>query len=694
MIQEYCDAAAGGVPCVEEEIEEAWDPSAYADCTPADQASLAVFATEIFEANCLGCHGVGNAQIDDILDLQGLVDAQLVLPQNPAESKIFKRMNEGTMPPEYSTGPTPSEDDVSKVEQWISCLEPEEAEVVIGLEQFYDLLAIDIMEVKASSRKFIRYISLVHLYNGGATPQQLQTYREGVVKLMNSLTWSDQIQTIAYADPQELVLRLDIRDFEWDSFPLAVPGLEGTNVWTQVANAYPYPTSLEDSSDLEILVIETETPVPVVYGDWFVATASVPPLYHDVLGLPGTLQELEVMLGVNVEDNIALTLTGSSLVARAGMIDSQVSSNNRVVERHFIDTSSDDPGKLVDYEGAFWLSYDFASNSGKQNIVAHPLDFEEDGGEVVFNLPNGLQGYFISDAVGTRLDTAPVAIVADPNGGEQGETIVNGRSCMKCHFAGLNEAEDIIHDLASQGSLYPSAIAGQIQSLFNPSNFSNWFSDDQTTFKEALEEAAVSMVEQDVEEQIWVTGERHLETLSATDVSAHLYMSWEELVSNPGAVRLKSVPELSVLLKTEQGGVLSRSTFNETYNDFLCFLDQGDPINPETGDAGCAIVRVCNGLSFSGDTTIVVNGVELQAPLPGSCSPCRALPVGGTTASIAILENGVQVFSSVVPASDDLFEFTDDDEFIVVIDGTPGNPVIVRQEMIGSSTCEDVQDVL
>ena len=60
--------------------------------------------------------------------------------------------------------------------------------------------------------------------------------------------------------------------------------------------------------------------------------------------------------------------------------------NNRMVERH------------RSIHGAYWKSYDFAGSVGAQNIFNHPLDFTHDGGEVIFNLPNGLQGYYLVNA--------------------------------------------------------------------------------------------------------------------------------------------------------------------------------------------------------------------------------------------------------------------------------------------------------
>ena len=123
-------------------------------------------------------------------------------------------------------------------------------------------------------------------------------------------------------------------------------------------------------------------------------------LYHDILDLPETDRELETLLGVNAVENIRNA--AGHRVWRAGFSDSGVSNNNRVVERH------------ISRYGAYWKSYDFAGSVGTQNIFTHPLSFTHDGGEIVFNLPNGLQAYYLADAGGRRLDAAPIDIVSNP----------------------------------------------------------------------------------------------------------------------------------------------------------------------------------------------------------------------------------------------------------------------------------------
>ena len=202
--------------------------------------------------------------------------------------------------------------------------------------------------------------------------------------------------------------------------------------WTQIEGVYPYhiafdaPTETALREQLGRLQTEMSCDVPSIYIDWFLATASLPPLYHDLLSLPLTDRELETRLEVDVVRNL-LNAPGVR-VRRAGFNDSGVSNNNRVVERH------------TSRYGAYWKSYDFAGSVGTQNIFTHPLAFTHDGGEVVFNLPNGLQGYYLANASGFRLDAAPINIVSNPAASDP--TVRNGLSCMGCHTEGMKIFED------------------------------------------------------------------------------------------------------------------------------------------------------------------------------------------------------------------------------------------------------------
>jgi hypothetical protein len=180
-----------------------------------------------------------------------------------------------------------------------------------------------------------------------------------------------------------------------------------------------------------------------VRGDWFVATVSRPPLYDRLLKLPATLKKLEVQkLSVHLEKNF-----NDDTLRRGGLITSGVSKHNRLVERHRTPF------------GAYWRSYDFKTGAGRGNLLLFPLGlrfagndfddqaFEQAGGKVIFNLPNGLQGYMLADAKDNRLDApAPVAIVSDMSETAGTPEIVNGLSCLACHASGMRPFRDEIRE--------------------------------------------------------------------------------------------------------------------------------------------------------------------------------------------------------------------------------------------------------
>ena len=268
---------------------------------------------------------------------------------------------------------------------------------------------------------------MTHLYNTGETAQVLDAYRNGLSKLVNSLSWKATVTNPQPIDPQETIFYIDLRHYEWDV----------NDAWTQMEAAYPYHISFEAPTQnalrdqLGRLQGEMKSSIPSVHIDWFLASASLPPLYHELLSLPLTAGELETRLEVDVVRN--LNNAPGIDVWRAGFNNSGVSNNNRVVERH------------TSRYGTYWKSYDFAGSVGTQNIFTHPLSFTHDGGEVIFNLPNGLQGYYLVNATGFRLDAAPIKIVSNPAASDP--TVRNGISCFGCHTEGMKTFEDKVRSV-------------------------------------------------------------------------------------------------------------------------------------------------------------------------------------------------------------------------------------------------------
>ena len=401
------------------------------------QSQIAQDAYAIFEGGCLICHGPDGAYRETLLMKHAtLIEKGTVIPGNPDASELYKRLlgtteNGGAQMP-LGQPPLPPQS-IDTIRRWILAGAPDWATTpttdsrFISPGEILNTIKNHLTLLEPFDRAFARYFSLAHLYNSGETPEILREYRNALSKLVNGLSWGLEVINPIPIDPQATIFYIDLRHYEWDV----------NDAWTKIEGEYPYhiafdaPAHLALRNQLGRLQTQMKTDVPSIHIDWFLAKASIPPLYHELLSLPLTDRELETRLEVDVARNL-INAPGVR-VSRAGFNNSGVSNNNRVVERH------------TSRYGAYWKSYDFAGSVGTQNIFTHPLNFTHDGGEVIFNLPNGLQGYYLVNASGFRLDDAPINIVSNPAASDP--TVRNGLSCIGCHTEGMKTFEDQVRSV-------------------------------------------------------------------------------------------------------------------------------------------------------------------------------------------------------------------------------------------------------
>ena len=412
------------------------------------QQPISQQAFAIFEQHCLDCHGEFGSYADALLIKHAdLIEDRAVIPRQPDASELYLRLlgdtDTGSQMPLGQAPLDPEE--ITVIRRWIEAgatdweAIPKPERSFITTEAMLQSIHTHLTSLTAFDRSFARYFTLTHLYNAGASDDNLRAYRNALSKLVNSLSWGSEVIKPKPIDREETIFYIDLRHYEWDI---------KSDKWYKIEQAYPYGVQLR-SSTYTTLCQETNCKLPFVRADWFIATASLPPLYHEILDLPKTDKELETRLEVDVAENLKNAL--GVRVWRAGFNESGVSVNNRVVERH------------KSRYGAYWKSYDFAGNVGTQNIFTHPLNFTHDGGEIIFNLPNGLQAYYLSTATGERLDEAPINIVS--NAGARDPVVRNGLSCMGCHTEGMKTFEDQVHSVIEQ-SQNPSYDKAQALRLY------------------------------------------------------------------------------------------------------------------------------------------------------------------------------------------------------------------------------------
>lgn len=458
--------------------------------TPED---LATSAYAILKNNCSRCHGIEYAEGFQVLNEEALkaeVDGAppYIKPGFPDKSYLFQRVAEGSMPPE-KVQQRPSEEDIEILRKWITAgapfpKSPDGAREFVTEETVLRQIRDHLQNLNPTDRQHQRYFSLHHLHNNpGVTNDDLRVYRAAFVKLINSLTRRSEIvlpQMIdAPADNKFAgnIFVLDLRTVGWK--------LED---WRSVLKIYPYGISWNDqrreiSGDIDRLIGDLVTDgIPYVRADWFVANASRPPHYHRLLELPDTVEALESSLGVDMIGDFR-----NNQLDRSGFAGSGVSHSNRLVDRHV--------GRNTRY---YYKSYDFGRSFSRAVLFRFPLGprfegnefdrfaFEHDGGEVVYALPNGFQGYFITDGEGKRLDEAPVNVVRDLTEISGSPVVVNGISCMGCHRVGVNPYSDSVRSLSAM----TAEARDKVQELYVTKEESDAFIErDRRRFAQAVAEA-------------------------------------------------------------------------------------------------------------------------------------------------------------------------------------------------------------
>ncbi len=521
------------------------------------QQQIATDTYAIFQQSCLICHGVDGAYKETLLmEHDTLISEGTVVPGNPDASLLYDRVI--GMPgsgPQMPLGQPPlSAQAINTIRNWILAGAPDWAVTsttdgdFISPAEILNTIETHLMSLAPFDRAFARYFTMTHLYNAGESVGILQEYRKALSKLVNSLSWEREITNPQPIDPQGTIFYIDLRHYEWDV----------NDGWGQIEAAYPYhipfdaPEQAALKEQLMRLQREMKSDMPSIHVDWFVAQASLPPLYHNLLSLPLTDRELETRLEVDVVRN--LTNAPGVDVWRTGTNNSGVSNNNRVIERH------------TSRYGAYWKSYDFAGSVGTQNIFNHPLSFTHDGGEVILNLPNGLQAYYVTNASGFRLDDAPINIVSNPAASDP--TVRNGLSCFGCHTEGMKTFEDEVRSVI-ESSATPTYDKAQALRLYvEQSEMDALLQEDTNRYKQALEATGGAF---GGIEPISRFHEVFQGTVNASYAAAVVGLETEAFL---GEIRENiGLQNIGLLVLDSPNGSMKRDAWTSSFRDILFALD-------------------------------------------------------------------------------------------------------------------------
>jgi formylglycine-generating enzyme required for sulfatase activity/mono/diheme cytochrome c family protein len=541
-------------------IYVAWAVLSPGDLPADEKGDLWTAARKVFERSCFPCHGAGQRAASDFFvlkpeELSGNVKA--------VEKRVLESKGESRMPPssyrksfedkygvsrEAYDGLQLKEGDAAAIRKWIDGGAPiveakKEAAEFIRDDEVIAAIHDDVLALPEENRKFARYLSLANLLRAGDGPGDLALYRNGIRKLLASLTWRQWgVEVVVVEKTKGTVLRFDYRHLWYSpTFDRRNFAAQDVSFWEGLARLDPYELPFFGEKALRIQR-ELGTRHVFLRADWFAFQVTQPAVYARTLGIPGVLRDHPLprlerfLLGIDPEEDIH-----QGKVARAGTTNSGVSVNHRIIERHALG------------EGYYWVSYDFRAPAGTSNILEFPIgpeltytplladhpNFKHAGGEFIFSLPDGMQGYYLANAFGEPLETAPTDIVQNPR--SRDAVVQNGISCMECHAQGMRPTREDMDRFADQLRPYVEATAEDAKVLetverLHPgtAEVRRLIEEDRKRFEAALgrlglEEAVDANGRKIDAEPIFHLVDRFQQKVDSVNAAAELGMTAEEL---------------------------------------------------------------------------------------------------------------------------------------------------------------------
>jgi mono/diheme cytochrome c family protein len=536
---------------------------------------LAQQAKGILQVNCSQCHqgtpGAGN--LGYILDYGQLVKQGKIIPGSSADSAIFVRMAQQQMPPAQVTDQRPTLSDIDVVGQWIDSLPKSNLEACTplqfqSLDQQITAMADDVRNLpNAEDKPFIRYLNLTYVSNAGDCGLTLTRQRYALFKAINSVSTNPVITVPQAIDKDETIYRIDIRDYNWDRpIDLKDVGVVDFNdAWLSlVAAAQPF--AIEYTGDqADQLKADTQTAVPFMPVNAFIQASQFGDEYYSLIGGKANFNDFVLnVLKIDQNQDIA-----DEKVDRGGFSGSGVSHQERSILRF-------DQGVAGGY--SLWVSLDFDGGdaiNGKANdsIFANPLNPNNAAGEAIFNLPNGMQGYYVSLKDGTRLAQAGVGVVVDPS--QNNAIVTNGASCHSCHNAGMISFGDTVRQyvIDNKFDFDSDTFQGVMDTFPVPADMQKLIDRDSAVHNNAVLQTTIPKDTTDPISRVYI--DFQLANLPLAQVAGELNVTKDILSQN-----LQLLDPTLQDLNSDKKGYIERPVLQNVFLKTVCALHSVDENTP------------------------------------------------------------------------------------------------------------------
>ena len=561
------------------------------DDAPAYDPDADPFSTEmgqqvadILRVNCGNCHiGAGaSGDFGYLLNMDELLASGKIIPGSKEDSRIYARMVEGTMPPAaVRVLQTPTYGQIDLVGQWIDELDEAglkdegldcEPAPFMDMDTQIRLMQQDMAALDAEDQPFTRYLTITYASNAGMCGRPLQRQRYALFKGINSVSTDTVVHQPQAIDRDELIYRIDIRDYDWDR-PIDLQdnditdpaNIDFNDAWEAIiANPETAAYSVEyTGTQADQLKADAQTAVPFLPVNVFIQATEFGDLYYTLIGGKFNIFDFELdVLGIDTAELIA-----EDDLMRAGFENSGVSKQERVLNRF---DSNLGPGT------SYWLSFDFDGGNGgdgangferdvaNESIFSNPLDFAFAGGEAIFSLPNGLQGYYVAQANGDRLAQAPIGVVIDP--AQNNGLVTNGASCHSCHNAGMITFTDTVRQYVEENKrdFDNDTYESVMEQYPSAAEFQAAMDRDSAMHVRGLEQAGVPENTPDAVSRTYL--DFQLGNIPLNIAAGELGVPADELIEEINSLN----PDLGPL--RIEGGYIDRNIQDATFFESVCFL--------------------------------------------------------------------------------------------------------------------------
>lgn len=290
----------------------------------------------------------------------------------------------------------------------------------------------DINSLPLGTQKDIRWITITHKSNEGATKAELKKFEAAIQKGINSLSMSRALVLAKPVDPNNTVFRINLNDYKLTA-----------NDWLRIEQADPL--DIVSNTNLgKTLRNITGTRKPILNVDAFLASGMSGNTYAAIKGIPNDWNMFLKNLGVNLVNQVQ---TFEAL--QVGVAKGTISLNkNRLLLR------------LNGTDGAVWQALDTDKTlvSNDRNLSQFPLilsfgnrNFKSDATEIIATQQNGLAEYAIfaiknaiANVNGNRLNAASLNVVSHNVTPPSDPTVKAATSCFRCHNGNIIPRKDDI----------------------------------------------------------------------------------------------------------------------------------------------------------------------------------------------------------------------------------------------------------